>query len=106
MKTPIYCPKCQKPLSNKFKVYIDGKEEWYKACYFDGFDCFDIEEQLASVSIKLAHNVWAHFDLSLRSLKIFNKYPLEEKMQLPFFEPDLSNYSQLVERLQTYIIFS
>lgn len=118
MNIPTHCPKCKGPLTNDF--YEDRKGNYFiKRCRTrpdHQFQCIfdenapDLKSATVSISMNPLIRVAWRFDECTLSVargsleEIIRNNGQEE--QLPFFEPDFSNYKKLINKLKLYVTFS
>jgi len=112
MKAPIRCPVCGDPMLNSFPPAEDLSNKVTKSCTLrlnhkitliaDGDEVsqlsIDLGNGLEAIFLFLLNKIWVQ---PTRSNSANIDYTI-----LPFFEPDLSNYKKLVEKVKTYLIFS
>ena len=107
MNVPLRCPVCQDPLLHEFGIGDKSHKIWktcsnkigHKIEYF----MHDTEDKVRSVTIQLTQKArvsWL-FDREIVILSQDNN-----NHTLPWFEPDLSQYRKLVDKIKTYIVFS
>lgn len=119
MKHISNCPKCGDPL-----LHVDLSHDifWGKKChkYLDHkFSILVTDNDVVSMEIKTDTNlniVWSFLHkyfyilspkdirLSLREIKLSSSYDNYKK--LPWFEPDISDYNSLLDKVKKYITFS
>lgn len=107
MMMPTHCPFCKGPLLSEYT----GKNEqhMHKMCARTPW------HNILFRANNPDHNTVLYFSTRIRvDLKAF-WYPDEKRLlidspklseNLPYFDPDLSNYRKLIDKLQTYLIFS
>jgi hypothetical protein len=71
----------------------------------------DDSDEVSKISIKLSNNpaTWATWHVLSRELRIHNFTKTLSRIlgdPLPYFEPDLTDYNKLVNKVKLYIIFS
>lgn len=112
MKAPIKCPICDDAMLNIFSPAEDLHERVTKSCtnkidhklnmIVDG-------NEVSQMSLDLGNGQEAIWLFTLNAVWVqsakYNKNPINTVV-LPFFEPDLSNYKKLVEKVKTYLVFS
>lgn len=107
MNVPTKCPVCGDPLLNSFGIAPEGKSLW-KSCNkrlnhnIEFFLQSEVDNRVGRFTIilgKLRVSWW----LSEQRLQIIKDGKVED---LPFFEPDLSDYGKLINKLRTYLTFS
>lgn len=113
------CPSCQKPLVNDTIVSVRG-ERLRQTCTknLDHKFILDLDEkdQICRLSIGIDVGDKIRFTWICSRAEFFvSKIVFTEKgsrkgfrhtLDLPYFEPDLSDYPRLVQKLRTYLIFS
>lgn len=106
MIVPINCPKCNGELLNTFEDTRNG-EILHKRCKNVGhiFSCRlkKNEMNLLTISIGRCH---IEFGFAEKTIEMYRPPVLDTKLKLPWFEPDLSDYSALVKKLRKYIMLS
>lgn len=112
MKAPTHCPVCGDAMLNTFPPAEDLNDRVTKSCtrridhkitmIVEGNEVtqmsIDLGNNLEAIWLFLARQIWIQ---PIRGSKLDKNFTL-----LPIFEPDLSNYKQLVEKVKTYLIFS
>ena len=113
MQMPIKCPVCHGPLLNNY-MYLPDTEQLYKKCnkninhditfygYWDGADKDD-NVSIMEIRNKGKSIIQWHFTYEEKRITVFTT---DKRCQLPYFEPDFSNYKKLLNKIKTYIIFS
>lgn len=114
MKAPINCPVCGDPMLNTFPpaedMHDSGKVT--KTCTLRLNHKITIiaeGEEVSQMSIDLGNGLEAIFLFLLNKVWVqptrANKNKIDYTI-LPFFEPDLSDYKKLVNKVKTYLVFS
>ena len=112
MKAPTHCPVCGDPMLNTFPPAEDLSNKVTKSCTLrlnhkitliaEGDEVsqlsIDLGNGLEAIFLFLLNKIWVQ---SNKSNTIGIDYTI-----LPFFEPNLSNYKKLVEKVKTYLVFS
>ena len=114
MKAPIKCPVCGDPMLNTFPPAEDLTTRVTKSCtrrldhkitmIADGDEVsqmsIDLGNDLEAIWLFLMNKIWVQprYNNGSKSKKNF--------VILPMFEPDLSNYKKLVDKVKTYLVFS
>lgn len=129
MKIPTKCPCCNDPLLSSFQESKSGPGKWKKTCankLSHKFTCMhdDNSEELTLIGVELSNKIYATWWLEGQKLVISSVIPpipssvippvpstslyssRESYIWLPYFDPDLSNYKKLIDKLRTYIVFS
>ena len=121
MKVPNKCPCCDEPLLNEYYELGAEKTSYLRQTCQSKIDHHIIfqsiqgkDNEVAKVIIYIkqsAPTVRAIWDLQRLQLTIVkNGQEIDSSFQkyteIPFFEPDLSDYSKLLDKLKTYLIFS
>jgi len=111
MKAPINCPVCGDAMLNTFPPAEEMDWRVTKSCtrrldhkiviIADNDEVsqmsIDLGNGLEAVFLFLLNNIWIQ---PTRGGKKVNH------TVIPFFEPDLSNYKKLVDKVKTYLVFS
>jgi hypothetical protein len=115
MQIPILCPKCRNPLKTTFYETIDGCEYCEKECRRHLDHSIWMRSQKRNLNLiyvlelMIKHNpyIYCYWNMSDSLCRIIRHVPIGAiPLELPYFEPDLSNYDKLVQKMQTYLIFS
>jgi hypothetical protein len=119
MKIPTKCPCCHDPLLSSYQESRSGPGKWKKTCankLSHKFTCMhdDNSEELILIGVELSSKVYATWWLDGQKLVISSVVPpltsiyssRESYIWLPYFEPDISNYKKLIDKLKTYLVFS
>lgn len=116
MKSPTTCPCCNGVLRNNFldpngvKVTRIEKicdkqinHQFRSYQYEDSDNIFAID-----IEIDKESQIHAFFQLSTKTISIYkgNKLHARDALKLPYFEPDLSNYNKVVDKIRTYVLLS
>lgn len=59
-----------------------------------------------TISLDNKNKLKATWLLEAKGLSVWTEGPDSVKTHLPYFEPDLSNYKKLVNKIKTYLVFS
>lgn len=112
MKIPGYCPKCKKPMMNEMMAQSGEEYYWRISCdqtdhYIKLITVINSDTEVVDLYIGVGRK---------RTERKYVSWHFPEKIMLvqsssntttiPFFEPDLTNYNRLIEKLKTYITFS
>ncbi len=109
MKAPIHCPVCGDPLLNIFPPAEDLTNRVTKICSrrVNHNIVFLVEDdEVSQMAIDIGNGLQAVWLFLLEAVWIQGIKKDKEVMVLPFFEPDLSNYRKLVNKVKTYLLFS
>lgn len=113
MKDPINCPVCGDAMLNVFPPAEDmeSSHKVTKYCTLrlnHKITMIVNGDEVTQVSIDLGNGLEAVFLLLLNKIWVQpTKASKKEGFQvLPGFEPDLSNYKKLVEKVKTYLVFA
>lgn len=112
MKAPVNCPVCGDAMLNTFPPAEDLNNRVTKSCtsrlnhkiviLADGDEVsqmsIDLGNGLEAIFLFLMGKIWIQPTKASKKDKNF--------VVLPMFEPDLSNYKKLVEKVKTYLVFS
>jgi len=115
MKIPILCPKCNKPMLTHFSYHPTDGHICCKTCkqYNHDVSFFSHEKDydtvhLIMITVNLTSQLHISFDFWQNKVFIYQELDPKNNASLttiPFFEPDFSNYDDLIKKLQTYIVF-
>lgn len=111
MIMPIRCPICKDPMLTGYpKDNPKAPERLWKGC------CNKIGHEVAFRSLIEDHNVvesfWVQYTRLMRVEWNFSKQTLgvhqdmKKALFLPFFYPDLSDFTKLKGKITTYLLFS
>lgn len=122
MEIPINCPICQGVMLTEFNgAYILIKSCLKNISHGIKFIGIDKSADVLDIELKLSSNpeVWAMWDLVEESLcvrimnpprlptpKLFAPHPYSKDVKLPYFYPEVSDCRKLIEKIQTYVLFS
>lgn len=112
MKAPINCPVCGDPMLNVFPPAEDLTNKLTKYCNLrlnHKITMIVNGDEVSQMSIDLGNGREAIFMFYLKKIWVQSIAGSSKPMDyiiLPFFEPDLSNYKKLVDKVKTYILFS
>jgi hypothetical protein len=113
MKALSHCPKCHNPLMNTYKRGpTPNQGYWIKDCiHFTDHNFLsrtiqNDDNQLSDlqIAIRMKPYIVASWDFCENTLKI--TYTIDNIIYLPFFEPDFADFSALVKKLRTYLVFA
>ncbi len=112
MKLPAKCPTCGDPLItdyngvytiiNKCFKYIDHRIE-IKARQSDD-EVYQISILLSGIPLRWA--IWHPLVKELVIHRVDKDKSETSGTPIPYFEPQLSDYPKLIDKLKTYIVFS
>lgn len=109
MKAPIHCPVCGDPLLNTFPPAEDLNNKVTKTCsrrINHNIVILVEDDEVTQLAIDIGNGLQAIWLFLLEAVWIQGIKKDKEVVILPFFEPDLSNYTRLVEKVKTYLVFS
>lgn len=112
MKLPIRCPTCGDPLETQYEgVYTIIKKCARHINHRIEIKARQEDDEIYQISVLLPGLPvrWAIWHVIVRELvihKVDKKVNDVEGSPLPYFEPDLSNYPKLTNKLITYLVFS
>ena len=118
MKDFVNCPKCHGVLKHDYAFIGPNEEVLIRTCeqVSHYFKCVSDSQtnELQRVTIRISTSPLIKVSWNIEDKKIIvNKGTLQEalsndggEMQLPFFEPDFSDYNKLISKIKTYLIFS
>lgn len=108
MKLPSKCPACGDIMLTDFlgKSMVTKKctkrlDHWIKMTSYS--------DEVSNIQIKVSFNppLWATWDFFMNMIHINPvEIPKAAGLIIPIFEPDLTNYRKLIDKLKTYIVFS
>jgi len=112
MKMPSHCPFCKAPMLNTYTPFLNtNASNLVKTCNKN------ITHKISFTSLLRDHDEvnritipwgpycafkWAFYAEDNYKLLFSHKFG---NTKLPFFEPDLSNYKKLINKLNTYLVF-
>lgn len=114
MKMPTHCPCCGDPLLNEFRSTA-VKEYLHKRC------SSRLDHKFACTSNKEPYDEMFSMGIEIDTLNMIRVNWVFDRQEvfvckdpnnmnnvhsLPYFEPDLSDYRKLVDKLRTYVMFS
>jgi hypothetical protein len=112
MKMPEVCPFCKGTLLNEYIDPMAGSTYIRKICDKN------ITHNITFVSFNNQHDLVSYFYINYKSSRFEWSYKSKElcfyypfilskkETLLPWFEPDLSNYNKLINKVKTYLTFS
>lgn len=116
MKTPITCPKCHGPLLSTELPLRNKISVWKKTCtnkVNHHFTCVtekgnDNSIGMIIVGLSYDNQLQAYWYLKQHMLVVYKGQPIKnaDGLNMPWVEPDLSQYDKLIEKIKTYITFS
>lgn len=112
MKPLTHCPKCLKPLLSEYReIATTGKHFWSKSCSSYNHKFFsstktNLDDELYDIGFTILMQpnytvIRWRFDLNNLVIENYNS-----TINLPFFEPDFSDFNKLFHKLKTYMVFS
>jgi hypothetical protein len=110
MKTPINCPFCGDILRSDYTNSYEGISILQKKCdkklnHKITFHPFvGNEDYVNYIDIPLVGNSYIQWFLGAFQVEIITDGKLD--VALPWFEPDLSNFTKLMNKIKTYLLFS
>ena len=110
MNMPIHCPVCGDPLLTSYDdddtilIKVCKKRITHEISYFADVPT----DTVYKVTIRIwgAPVKYVTWVFTKKELFITAKTGKSNITYLPYFEPDLTNYQNLVEKVKTYILFS
>lgn len=113
---PIKCPTCCMPLINEYRLNSLGGEILHKICkvrvdhYIHFASDSKNHDEAISLEITIKHPLNATWYFHSRKMVIHTNPVIHNnkftRLSIPFFEPNLKDYSGLVNKLKTYVLFS
>ena len=110
MKMPDRCPICNGIMLIDYKN--NKKKEFYKkSCTQINHDicyviCPDDTVDRVSIYVNRQISVYWFTPPNEQTVVVTKGSKIDNSLYLPYFEPDFSNYKQLIEKIKTYIVFS
>ena len=110
MEMPTHCPFCRDPLLNEYYEVFRGLQRLRKTCRkridhkIEFMSPTNNESEVDFVKIPLtlySYIMWCPTDKTLTLCR-----STAENYNLPYFEPDLSKYHKLINKIKTYLVFS
>lgn len=112
MKAPTMCPVCGDAMLNTFPPAEELNDRMTKSCIFKlnhKVVMIVKDDEVDQMSIDLGNGYEAIFLFFMKHIWVqptrANKTGAGH-MVLPFFEPNLSDYKKLVNKIKTYMVFS
>jgi hypothetical protein len=110
------CPFCNSPLLNEDTSIKFVKNLWRKSCLFK-LDhkfieiCKQSDDKVYLIQIKIENNLTAYWFFDSKKVAVvdcnISLLPQRNKLkEIPWFEPDLSDYKHLVLKIKKYLLFS
>jgi hypothetical protein len=111
MRAPINCPICGDPLLNTFPPAEDLSDKLTKSCNRRTTHAIAMavegdEVMSLSIGINTTHKLQATWLFNKQEILVWEENSRSIPTNIPYFEPDLSNYRKLVDKIKTYIVFS
>ncbi len=111
MKPPSQCPYCGRSLLNE-DVPTVGLPYWRKSCIHVPSHSISMwtvpgnDDELHRITIRVKDGLLISWDLKKQKCWLSKTMDLEWSQELPFWEPDLSDYQKLITKIKIYILFS
>jgi hypothetical protein len=114
MKDLTHCPHCHEPLLNEHVYIRHLGDVTKKSCslkidhrlYINTLSKSDELLEIC-ITINMSDGTMAYWNFTKSTLWILNpRREVSTKIDIPFFEPDMSNYKKLVTKLKSYVLFS
>ena len=119
MKTPAVCPKCRGPLLNSALTLRNGSEVWKKTCGSNlnhEFICITKEGDDNSIiviglmlnrdkSLKVCWDLFRNQIIVHKGKSVVPSFN-SDILEIPWFEPNLDEYDNLVNKIKKYVVFS
>ncbi len=111
------CPFCNSPLLNEEATGRFIKNLWRKSCLFR-LDhkfvetCKQSDDKVYILKIQIDKNLTAYWFFDNKKIAVVDCHismlpkPEDKQTEIPWFEPDLSNYKLLVSKIKKYVLFS
>ena len=115
MIIPTRCPCCNDPLLNEFIPNYIGECKVRKSClkvFGHKFVCMiGSTDIIETIGVELYNKTLVRVNWVFSTQQIIvTKGLLKNKqytiINLPYFEPDFSDYNKLIKKLRTYMVFS
>lgn len=120
MKCPIKCPACDGVLLVEELASPTTTEYWKKTCdktdHKFGCRYNSNTDEIITVYIFIKEDLIMAWNLRDKYMYQTDKMPgnflrdqtltIINKINIPYFEPDLSDYNKLIEKIKTYVTFS
>lgn len=105
MKLPTHCPICNDVMITEFVPLKVSKFCGHRPTHYIKFIAFetdDVFEIILRISVSpMSYIKWV-FPSELLRIETAGL----DLMYLPWFEPDLTNYNKLLDKIKTYLLFS
>lgn len=111
MKVPSLCPCCRQPMVNE-SVPTVGIAYWRKHCHKRIDHTINIttvpghDDDIKRLSLIVKDGVIITWEPENKRCWISRTWDLEWRYELPYWEPDLSNYPKLINKIKIYLLFS
>lgn len=105
MKMPINCPVCGTILLNEYRDLPNNYVRLIKTCnktlkHKISWEALDnMHDTIFRITIENS----IEWNIRFKYVSIMTS---KGNLQIPFFEPNFSNYKRLIEKLKTYMVFS
>lgn len=115
MQLPILCPACNQPLLNNYKDYPTNRPyRLEKSCRIKPDHIFfcaskkgcDDEIGFLKITIDTNKMLTFNWELNIKRLYFTTGYMPNIITDIPYFEPDLSNYIKLVKKIKIIVPFA
>lgn len=112
MKAPSQCPYCKRNLVNEYIPGPQGTSHWRKSCTHIPNHSITIytdpgnDDEIGTLFIRVKIGLLISWNFTKKECKLLKSLEPLSDLNLPFFEPDLSNYTKLIEKIKIYILFS
>lgn len=112
MKAPIKCPVCGDPLLNIFPPAEDLTTRFTKKCdrrvdHQIVMQVEDDEVTFLTILVSPKTMLKAGWSLTSKKFRVWRQQRnADSGIELPYFEPDLSDYNKLINKIKTYLVFS
>ena len=109
MKAPTKCPVCGDPMLNVFPPAEELSDRVHKHCdkrlnHAIVITCNGNEVEALTIELNKNTQLEAVWYFYVKELWITDKD--KPVITLPWFEPNLSDYKKLVNKIKTYLVFS
>jgi|SRR5208283_2695592 len=110
MKTPINCPFCGDVLRSEFPTTFENISMLEKKCdkklnHKITFHTYtNNDDYISFIRIPLSGDTSVYWYFGSYTVEIITNGKLD--LILPWFEPDLSNFTNLIDKVKTYLLFS
>jgi hypothetical protein len=113
MKVLSHCPKCHGPLLNEAVPTI-SLPYWTKSCLNKPDHKFIIttvpgnDDLIVRITLQVKTDLMVTWDPTTSKCWVSDDWDLfpHPAMYIPYFEPDLSDYQKLIDKVKLYVLFS